>query len=427
MRLGLKLWNLQKTRNLLLIEPSLLQKAKRKQVSLNPRIFFFGNFGGRYVPETLVGALTQLETAYVAAKNDPTFQKEIESYYNYVGRPTPLYHATRLSQSAGGAQIWLKREDLSHTGAHKINNAIGQALLALRMGKRRIIAETGAGQHGVATATICAKLGLECIVYMGTVDIERQSLNVFKMKMLGTTVVPVHSGSKTLKDAINEAMRDWVTNIRTTHYLVGSAIGPHPFPTIVRDFQSVIGKEARAQSLQLVGKLPEVVMACVGGGSNAIGIFHPFIGDKDVQLIGVEAAGHGVHTDRHCATLGKGTIGVLHGTRTLLLQDKDGQILDTHSISAGLDYPGVGPEHAWLQTTKRAVYVSIDDEQAMVGFRALTAQEGIIPALESSHAVAYALQLAPKLPKDHVILICLSGRGDKDMGTVAKIEGVTLT
>jgi len=324
-------------------------------------------------------------------------------------------------------KIWLKREDLSHTGAHKINNAIGQALLALRMGKRRIIAETGAGQHGVATATICAKLGLECVVYMGSVDIERQSLNVYKMKMLGTKVVPVTSGSKTLKDAINEAMRDWVTNIRTTHYLVGSAIGPHPFPTIVRHFQSVIGKEARAQSLEKLGKLPNVVMACVGGGSNSIGMFHPFIEDKEVQLIGVEAAGHGLHTDRHCATISKGTLGVLHGTRTLLLQDKDGQILDTHSISAGLDYAGVGPEHAWLHTSKRATYVSVDDEEAMDGFRTLTAQEGIIPALESAHAIAYALKLAPKMNKDEVILICLSGRGDKDIVHVAKFEGVTLT
>eukprot|EP01123_Difflugia_compressa_P008131 TRINITY_DN2351_c0_g1_i1.p1 TRINITY_DN2351_c0_g1~~TRINITY_DN2351_c0_g1_i1.p1 ORF type:complete len:686 (-),score=135.82 TRINITY_DN2351_c0_g1_i1:178-2235(-) len=403
--------------------------ATFKNTSLNaiePKESFFGEFGGRYVPETLVGALEELERAFQQAKQDPTFQQTIESFYNYVGRPTPIYHAKRLSDHCKGAQIWFKREDLSHTGAHKINNAIGQALLALRMGKRRIIAETGAGQHGVATATICAKLGLECIVYMGEVDIERQSLNVFKMKMLGTTVIPVRSGSKTLKDAINEAMRDWVTNIRTTHYLVGSAIGPHPFPTVVRHFQSVIGKEARSQSLDTFKRLPDIVMACVGGGSNAIGMFYPFIQDKEVQLIGVEAAGHGVHTDMHCATIGVGTIGVLHGTRTLLLQDRDGQILGTHSISAGLDYPGVGPEHAWLHSSKRATYVSVDDKKAMDGFRALTVKEGIIPALESSHAIAYALDLAPTLPKDKIILICLSGRGDKDMGTVAQVEGVTL-
>jgi len=295
------------------------------------------------------------------------------------------------------------------------------------MGKKRIIAETGAGQHGVATATICAKLGLECVIYMGSVDIERQSLNVFKMKMLGATVVSVNSGSKTLKDAINDAMRDWVTNIRTTHYLVGSAIGPHPFPTIVRDFQSIIGIEARAQSVDLIGKLPDYVLACVGGGSNSIGIFYPFIKDESVRLVGVEAAGHGIHTDKHCATLVKGTIGVLHGTRTLLLQDNFGQIKDTHSISAGLDYPGVGPEHAWLYTTKRAQYEPIDDNQAMEGFRSLTSQEGIIPALETAHAISYAQKLAPTLSKDKVILICLSGRGDKDMGTVAKVEGFSLT
>jgi len=295
------------------------------------------------------------------------------------------------------------------------------------MGKKRIIAETGAGQHGVATATICAKLGLECVVYMGSVDIERQSLNVFKMKMLGATVIPVNSGSKTLKDAINEAMRDWVTNIRTTHYLVGSAIGPHPFPTIVRDFQSFIGQETRSQSLEIIGRLPDYVLACVGGGSNSIGMFHPFIKDESVKLVGLEAAGHGIHTEKHCATLVKGTMGVLHGTRTLLLQDTDGQIKDTHSISAGLDYPGVGPEHAWLYTSKRAQYEPVNDDQAMEGFRMLTSQEGIIPALESSHAIYHAMKLAPTLSKDKIIVICLSGRGDKDMGTVAKIEGVSLT
>jgi tryptophan synthase len=397
-----------------------------KHIVTEPSESFFGNFGGSYVPETLVGALKELEIAFQSAKSDPTFPETIKSFHSYVGRPTPLYYARRLSETLGGAQIWLKREDLAHTGAHKINNAIGQALLAIRMGKKRIIAETGAGQHGVATATICAKLGLECVVYMGSVDIERQSLNVFKMKMLGATVVSVKSGSQTLKDAINEAMRDWVTNIRTTHYLVGSAIGPHPFPTIVRDFQSVIGTESRAQSLELIGKLPDYVLACVGGGSNSIGMFYPFIKDESVRLVGLEAAGHGIHTDKHCATLVKGTVGVLHGTRTLLLQDNFGQIKDTHSISAGLDYPGVGPEHAWLYTSKRAQYEPIDDNQAMEGFRSLTSQEGIIPALETSHAISYALKLAPTLSKDKVILICLSGRGDKDMGTVAKVEGVSL-
>eukprot|EP01126_Amoeba_proteus_P029407 TRINITY_DN28_c0_g1_i1.p1 TRINITY_DN28_c0_g1~~TRINITY_DN28_c0_g1_i1.p1 ORF type:complete len:363 (-),score=65.07 TRINITY_DN28_c0_g1_i1:163-1251(-) len=349
----------------------------------------------------------------------------IKSTYSYVGRPTPLYHATNLSKE-GGAQIWLKREDLSHTGAHKINNAIGQALLAKRMGKTRIIAETGAGQHGVATATICAKMGFECCVYMGEVDIARQSLNVFKMKLLGATVIPVTTGSKTLKDAINEAMRDWVTNIRTTHYLVGSAIGPHPFPTIVRDFQSIIGKETKVQALESIGRLPDYVLACVGGGSNAIGMFHPFIGESSVKIIGVEAAGHGVETTEHCATLQKGTIGVLHGTRTMLMQSSDGQISGTHSISAGLDYPGVGPEHSWLQESGRATYVSIDDKEAMVGFRALTRKEGIIPALESSHALSYALLLAKTLDPSKIIIVCLSGRGDKDMGTVAEVEGVTL-
>jgi len=386
----------------------------------------FGNFGGRFVPETLISALDELEACYLKLKDDPSFIAEIRSFDSYVGRKTPIYHAKRLSESLKGAQIWLKREDLSHTGAHKINNAIGQALLALKMGKKRIIAETGAGQHGVASATICAKLGLECVVYMGSVDIERQSLNVFKMKMLGATVIPVTSGSKTLKDAINEAMRDWVTNIKTTHYMVGSAIGPHPFPTIVRDFQSIIGRETAEQSKQQFGRLPDVVMACVGGGSNAIGMFHPFITYKEVQLVGVEAGGHGLSSVDHCATLVKGTTGVLHGTRTLLLQDADGQIAGTHSISAGLDYPGVGPEHAWLHTSGRAQYVAIDDQEAMNGFRQLTRMEGIIPALESSHAIAQAMKLAPTLSSDKIIMICLSGRGDKDMGTVAKEEGITL-
>eukprot|EP01125_Pyxidicula_operculata_P021260 TRINITY_DN8117_c0_g1_i1.p1 TRINITY_DN8117_c0_g1~~TRINITY_DN8117_c0_g1_i1.p1 ORF type:complete len:683 (+),score=125.07 TRINITY_DN8117_c0_g1_i1:24-2072(+) len=387
----------------------------------------FGDFGGCYVPESLMGALNELEVSYNKYKDDPEFKKEVESYYSYVGRPTPLYFAERLSNKSKGAKIWLKREDLSHTGAHKINNAIGQAILAKRMGKNRIIAETGAGQHGVATATICAKMGLECVVYMGSVDIERQSLNVFKMKMLGAKVVPVTSGSKTLKDAINEAMRDWVTNITNTHYLVGSAIGPHPFPTIVRDFQSVIGKESRKQSLDILGKLPDAVVACVGGGSNAIGMFHPFVQDSTVKIYGVEAAGHGISSTQHCATIGKGTPGVLHGTRTLLLQDGDGQISETHSVSAGLDYPGVGPEHAWLHSSGRATYVSVDDKEALNGFKTITSLEGIIPALESSHALAYVIEtLAPSMKPDQNIVICLSGRGDKDMHTVAQVEGVTL-
>jgi len=344
-----------------------------------------------------------------------------------VGRPTPLYLATRLTSEAGGARIWLKREDLAHTGAHKINNAIGQAIIAKRLGKTRIIAETGAGQHGVATATICAKLGLECIVYMGAEDIQRQSLNVFRMKCMGATVVPVHSGSKTLKDAINEAMRDWVTNIRNTHYLIGSAIGPHPFPTIVRDFQTVIGKETRSQFMALNdGRLPDAVLACVGGGSNAIGMFHPFIGDQSVRIIGVEAAGHGVNTTLHSATLSKGSVGVVHGTKTIILQTEEGQSNETHSISAGLDYPGVGPEHAHLMTSQRAQYVSIDDAEAMDGFQKLARLEGILPALESAHAIAYGFKLAGTMKSTEDIVICLSGRGDKDMGTVAKQMGVTL-
>jgi len=386
----------------------------------------FGRFGGRYVPETLMGALAELETAYAAAKADPTFQVEIESYNPYVGRPSVLYHAAHLSKITGGAQIWLKREDLNHTGAHKINNAIGQAILAKRMGKNRIIAETGAGQHGVATATICAQMGLECVVYMGAVDIQRQALNVYKMKILGATVIPVTSGSQTLKDAINEAMRDWVTNIRTTHYLVGSAIGPHPFPVMVRDFQSVIGIETKAQSMKLFNRLPDAVVACVGGGSNAIGMFYPFVNDKEVKIYGVEAAGHGRDTTQHCCTIGKGVIGVLHGTRSLLLQDGDGQIMGTHSVSAGLDYPGVGPEHSWLHESGRAIYADCDDKQALEGFHALTKAEGIIPALESSHAIYYAIGLAKQMKSDQIIVVNLSGRGDKDMHTVAELEGVKL-
>jgi len=386
----------------------------------------FGDFGGRYVPETLVGAHEELEAAYNAARGDPAFQAELDDLLkNYVGRPTPLYFAERLTRECGGARIWLKREDLAHTGAHKINNALGQALLAKRLGKPRIIAETGAGQHGVATATVCAMMNLECAVYMGSEDIRRQSLNVFRMKMLGATVVPVESGSKTLKDAINEAMRDWVTNVRTTHYLIGSAVGPHPFPTIVRDFQSVIGIEARRQMLEQAGKLPDVAIACVGGGSNSIGLFHPLL-DDPVRLIGVEAAGEGISTGKHAATLVAGRPGVLHGSKTYLLQDVNGQIVETHSISAGLDYPGVGPEHSWLKTSERAEYVAVDDRQALEGFLALTRSEGIIPALEPSHAVYHALTVASELRPDQDVLIGLSGRGDKDMHTVAAAFGVTL-
>jgi tryptophan synthase len=390
---------------------------------LQPR---FGEFGGRYIPETLVAAHEELEAAYDEARRDPAFADELAHLYRqYVGRPTPLYFAERLTRECGGARIWLKREDLAHTGAHKINNALGQALLARRLGKQRIIAETGAGQHGVATATVCAMLGLECVVYMGSEDIRRQSLNAFRMKMLGATLVPVDTGSKTLKDAINEAMRDWVTNVRTTHYIIGSAIGPHPFPTIVRDFQSVIGREARAQMLEQAGKLPDVAIACVGGGSNAIGLFHPFL-DDPVRLIGVEAGGDGIGSGRHSATLVAGRPGVLHGTKTYLLQDSDGQIAETHSISAGLDYPGVGPEHSWLKTSERAEYVAVDDTQALEGFQALTQLEGIIPALEPSHAIYHAMRVAAGLGPGADLLVGLSGRGDKDMHTVATALGVTL-
>ena len=386
----------------------------------------FGEFGGRYIPEVLARAHDELTQAYEEARVDPAFAAElVELQQHYVGRPTALYFAERLTEECGGARIWLKREDLAHTGAHKINNAIGQALLAKRLGKPRIIAETGAGQHGVATATVCAMMDLECAVYMGTEDIQRQSLNVFRMKILGSEVIPVDSGSKTLKDAINEAMRDWVTNVETTHYLIGSAIGPHPFPTMVRDFQAVIGKEARQQMLERIGKLPDVAMACVGGGSNAIGLFHPFLQDG-VRLIGVEAAGDGIESGRHSATLVAGRPGVLHGTRTYLLQDDDGQISETHSISAGLDYPGVGPEHAWLKATERAEYIAVDDKEALEGFQALTRTEGIIPALEPSHAIYAAMAVAAEMKPDEDLLICLSGRGDKDMHTVAEALGVTL-
>ncbi|GAA6020007.1 hypothetical protein JCM10207_006757 [Rhodosporidiobolus poonsookiae] len=381
----------------------------------------FGDFGGAYVPEALYDALEELTTAYADARADPKFWEEWEGEFGYINRPSRLYEAKRLSEHVGGAKIWFKREDLNHTGSHKINNAIGQILLARRLGKTRIIAETGAGQHGVATATVCAKFGLECVVYMGAEDVRRQALNVFRMRMLGAKVVAVASGTNTLKDAINEAMRDWVTNLTNTHYLVGSAIGPAPFPTIVRDFQSVIGTEIKSQMLEAVGKLPDAVVACVGGGSNAIGTFYPFIHDKDVRIVGVEAAGEGIDTEFHSATISRGTKGVFHGVRTYILQTKVGQILGTHSISAGLDYPGVGPEHAWLHETKRGEYVAATDEEALRGFRACTQMEGIIPALESSHAIWGAMQLAKTLPKEANIVMTLSGRGDKDVQEISEI------
>ena len=387
----------------------------------------FGEFGGRFVPETVIPALLELEKAYLLAKKDKKFQKELNYYLReYAGRPSPLYFAERLTKTIGGAKIYLKREDLLHTGAHKINNTLGQVLLARKMEKKRIIAETGAGQHGVATATVASMLGLECEVFMGTEDIQRQSLNVFKMKLLGAKVTPVTSGSKTLKDATNQAIRDWVTNVETTHYVIGSVVGPHPYPMMVRDFQVVIGKEARKQILKAEKKLPEYVVACVGGGSNSIGIFYPFIPDKKVSLIGVEAAGFGIKTGKHAVTLGKGTVGTLHGSMSYLLQDSNGQIKIAHSISAGLDYPGVGPEHSFLKKTGRAKYHSITDKEALEGFKLLCRTEGIIPALESAHAIAYAKKLAPKLKKNAIIIICLSGRGDKDANIVAEILGVKL-
>ncbi|HEY8417217.1 MAG TPA: tryptophan synthase subunit beta [Limnochordales bacterium] len=382
----------------------------------------FGEYGGRYVPETVIPALDELTAAYTEARSDPEFQRELDHYLTeYVGRPTPLYWARRLTEAAGGARIYLKREDLNHTGAHKINNTIGQILLARRMGKRRIIAETGAGQHGVATATVCAMFGLECVVYMGAEDVQRQALNVFRMELLGARVVPVTSGTRTLKDATNEAIRDWVTNVRDTYYVIGSVVGPHPYPLMVRDFQSVIGREARRQILQLTGRLPAAVVACVGGGSNAMGIFHAFVPDEAVRLIGVEAAGEGLDTGRHAATLNRGTPGVLHGAKSYLLHDADGQILPAHSVSAGLDYPGVGPEHSWLKDSGRAEYVAVTDREALEAFETLARLEGILPALESAHAVAYGLRVARELPKDAAIIINLSGRGDKDVQHVARL------
>ena len=385
----------------------------------------FGPYGGIFVAETLMPALAELREAYAACQSDPAFVAEFEyELKHYVGRPSPIYHAKRWSEILGGAQIYLKREDLNHTGAHKVNNCIGQALVARRMGKPRVIAETGAGQHGVATATVAARYGMECVVYMGAEDVKRQAANVYRMKLLGATVVPVESGSKTLKDALNEAMRDWVTNIADTFYIIGTVAGPHPYPMMVRDFQSVIGKECLVQMPEMVGRQPDYVIACVGGGSNAMGIFHPYIGVPGVKLIGVEAAGDGIETGRHSASLSAGRPGVLHGNRTYLLQNEDGQIIETHSISAGLDYPGVGPEHAWLKDAALADYVGITDEEALQAFHKLCRLEGIIPALESSHALAYAAKLAPTLPKDQILLVNLSGRGDKDMHTVAERSGI---
>lgn len=387
----------------------------------------FGIHGGRFVSETLMAALEQLEHIYNTAKANPEFWKAFQDdLVNYVGRPTPLYHAKRLSDDIGGAQIYLKREDLNHTGAHKVNNTIGQALLAKMVGKKRIIAETGAGQHGVATATIAARLGLECVVYMGADDVERQAMNVYRMRLLGATVVPVTSGTRTLKDAMNEAMRDWVTNVDSTYYVIGTVAGPHPYPMLVRDFQAIIGKEAKLQHYQKTGKLPDALVACVGGGSNAIGLFYDFLNDKDVKMYGIEAGGDGVETGNHAAPLTVGRVGVLHGNRTYLMADDDGQILGTHSISAGLDYPGVGPEHSFLKDIDRVQYVPCTDEEAMVGFRECTQKEGIIPALESSHAIAYALKLAKTMSKDQSIIVNLSGRGDKDLHTVMKRDGIEI-
>lgn len=387
---------------------------------------YFGSFGGRFVPETLMPALEELETAYAAVKDDPGFQAELKWYLeHYVGRPSPLYYAARLTAHLGGARIYLKREDLNHTGAHKINNTIGQALLAKRMGKRRMIAETGAGQHGVATATAAALMGFECAIYMGEEDIVRQRLNVIRMRLLGASVIPVGAGTRTLKDAMNEAIRDWVTNVRNTYYLIGSVAGPHPYPLIVRDFQAVIGMETREQILRETGRLPDVIIACVGGGSNAMGIFYPFLEAPEVRLIGVEAAGEGMETGLHSATLNRGRPGVLHGSLSYIIQDTEGQINPVHSIAAGLDYPGVGPEHCYLKETGRVTYTAATDTEALTAFELLSRTEGILPALESAHAIAEVVRLAPSLPQDAVIVVNLSGRGDKDVETVAQVKGVT--
>ena len=385
----------------------------------------FGDFGGQYVAETLMAPLAELTEAYLRLREDPDFLAELDrDLTHYVGRPSPIYHAERLSQHVGGARILLKREDLNHTGAHKINNTVGQALVAKRMGKPRIIAETGAGQHGVASATVAARFGLQCVVYMGAVDIERQKINVYRMKLLGAEVVPVTSGSKTLKDALNEAMRDWVTNVADTFYIIGTVAGPHPYPMMVRDFNAIVGREAREQMLSQYGRLPDVLTACVGGGSNAIGLFHAFLNDRDVRIVGAEAAGEGIATGHHAASLAAGRPGVLHGNRTYVLCDDDGQITETHSVSAGLDYPGVGPEHAFLKDTGRAEYVGVTDDEALEAFHLLARTEGILAALESSHAVAQAMKLARELPRDGIVLCNLSGRGDKDVHTIAAREGV---
>lgn len=387
----------------------------------------FGPYGGIFVAETLISALEDLRQKYEYYRTDPEFQAEFSyELKHYVGRPSPIYHAKRWSEHLGGAQILLKREDLNHTGAHKINNTVGQALLARRLGKKRVIAETGAGQHGVASATVAARYGMECVVYMGSEDVKRQATNVYRMKLLGATVVPVESGSRTLKDALNEAMRDWVTNVGNTFYIIGTVAGPHPYPMMVRDFQAIIGMEAKTQMQEFFGRQPDALIACVGGGSNAIGLFYPYIDDSGVRLIGVEAAGKGIETQQHAATLSTGRPGVLHGNRTYLIQDENGQIVETHSISAGLDYPGVGPEHAWLKDCGRAEYVAITDNEALQAFHDLCRYEGIMPALESSHALAYAAKYAPTLPKDKLLLVNLSGRGDKDMATVAQMSGLSL-
>jgi tryptophan synthase beta chain len=386
----------------------------------------FGPYGGVFVAETLMQAIDELRDTYAKYQHDPEFVAEFNyELKHFVGRPSPVYHAKRWSEKLGGAQIWLKREDLNHTGAHKINNCIGQALLARRMGKRRVIAETGAGQHGVATATVAARYGMECVVYMGSEDVRRQAANVYRMKLLGATVVPVESGSRTLKDALNEAMRDWVTNVESTFYIIGTVAGPHPYPMMVRDFQTVIGNECIVQMPEAAGRQPDAVIAAVGGGSNAMGIFHPYIPFDDVKLIGVEAAGDGLETGRHSASLTRGSAGVLHGNRTYVLQDEDGQVIETHSVSAGLDYPGVGPEHAWLMDSKRAEYVTVTDEEALAAFHDCCRLEGIIPALESAHAIAHAVRLAPTMSPDQVLLVNLSGRGDKDMHTVGERSGIT--
>ncbi len=387
----------------------------------------FGAFGGRFVSETLMDSLLILEREYLRLKKDPEFQASFDKdLADYVGRPSPLYFAERLTRETGGAEIWLKREDLNHTGAHKVNNTIGQALLASFLGKKRIIAETGAGQHGVATATVCARLGLECHVFMGSEDVQRQALNVYRMKLLGAEVHAIDSGTRTLKDAMNEAMRDWVSNVDDTFYIIGTVAGPHPYPMLVRDFQSVIGRELRQQSMEKKGRLPDALVACVGGGSNAIGMFYPFLTDESVELYGVEAGGHGLETGEHAAPLCAGRPGVLHGNRTYLMEDDDGQISSTHSVSAGLDYPGVGPEHSWLKDIGRANYVSVTDDEALAGFRTLTQVEGIMPALESSHAVAYGLKLAASMDKDKMVVINISGRGDKDIHTIAQLDGIEL-